>query len=221
MVSAETLARLGLQPNRLVETIVATYTAEGLPHAAPMGLRLREDLKAEIKPYLQTKTYQNLKAWKAYTANFTLNPLTFFQATFKGEPEAGKLPRDFFLKASKVRAPRLKCADGWLEVEVVEVVEEAGRALFTGEIVAVGVARRQPKAFCRADFAAVESLIHATRVLEAAEERKAEDLLRLIASYQSLVRRVAPNSEAEKVMVGLASILERKGFKVEAFEPYF
>jgi len=219
----ETLRRLGFQPGCLVETVLATYTPGGKPHAAPMGVRLLEDGRLRITPYLQTQTYRNLKASPACTVNLTWSPEIFFQTAFKGELEE-KLPGDFFLPALKVRAPRLRRAEGWLEVEASLEGEDREKAYFKGEIVAVYPVKRRLKAYCRGDFAAIESIIHATRVLEftsKGEWLKAEKLLRLMLGYRNLIGRVAPNSEASQVIERLFQLLQRKGVKIEGLEAAF
>ncbi|MHC1563941.1 MAG: DUF447 domain-containing protein [Candidatus Hecatellaceae archaeon] len=224
MVSPETLRRLGLQPGRIVETIVASYTAEGKPHAAPMGVLLEEWGTVAIRPYIETWTYRNLESRRQCTVNLTGSPKLFLSTVFKGEPEVGGLPEGFFLPALKVEAPRLRDADGWLEVEIFSGETLEGRGLFKGRILRVKAVPRLPEAYCRAWFAAIESIIHATRVLEysrAGRRSEADRLARLIASYRSLIGRVAPGSEAEEAVEKLASILSRYGFKPEAYSELF
>ncbi|MHC1589698.1 MAG: DUF447 domain-containing protein [Candidatus Hecatellaceae archaeon] len=224
MVSPETLRKLGLQPGRIVETIVASYTAEGKPHAAPMGVLLEGWDTIVIRPYVETWTYRNLESQRQCTVNLTGSPKLFLSTAFKGEPEVGELPEDIFLPASKVKAPRLRNAYGWLEVEISSGEAFEGRGLFKGRILRVKALPRLPEAYCRAGFAAVESIIHATRVLaysKAGRRGEADRLARLIAGYRSLVSRVAPGSEAEETMEKLASILSRYGFKPEACRELF
>jgi hypothetical protein len=224
LVSPETLKRLGLQPGRIVEAIVSSYTVEGNPHAAPMGILLENQDTVTIKPYPETQTYRNLKSQRQCAINLTREPELFFATAFKGEPEVGGLPKDFFLPALKVKAPRLRDADGWLEVEVFSDETFKDRGLFKGRILRVKALNRPPKAYCRAEFAAIESIIHTTRILEfskAGRRAQAERLAGLVASYRRLMSRVAPGSGAEKVMEKLASILSRHSFNLETYESLF
>jgi len=224
MVSPETLRRLGFQPGRIVETVVASYTGEGEPHAAPMGVHLEGWDRLVVRPYVRSQTYRNLEARGQCTVNLTRRPEIFLLTAFKGEPEVGKLTKSFFLKASRVEAPRLKEAEGWLEVEFSSREAIGGRGVFKGRIILVKAFHKPPQAYCRAEFAAIESIIHATRVLEfsrAGRRAEADRLARLIASYKALVGRVAPGSEAEKTMGKLSSILSRYGFNLQAYERLF
>ena len=212
---AQTFKRLGLQPNRIVEAIIATYDGGGKPNAAPMGVLVEADGSLTIKPYTQTTTFKNLKRHGQCTVNLTSSPEAFFRAAFKDL--VGGLPEGWFIKARRVNAPRLRQAEGWLEVRVARETESGDRAIFSCVVEAIYLGRVWLKAYCRADFAAIESVIHATRVLvylKLGEKDRCMRLLRLISHYRSLVERVAPGSEASRVMEGLASILRKHGFEV-------
>lgn len=223
MPSPETLRRMGFEPGRVVETIVASYSASGEPHAAPMGVSLESWEVLTVKPYTETQTYRNLRAKGECTVNLTWSPKLFLACAFKGEPEADFKPEKFFVRALRVEAPRLRQAEGWLEVKLTSLEEDGSRGIFRGKILKVKVSRKTSKAYCRADFAAIESIIHATRLITPlkTEPGVGKKLLSLIASYKSLIGRVAPHSEAWETVERLASILSRKGFNVEACETLF
>jgi hypothetical protein len=68
-----------------------------------------------------------------------------------------------------------------------------------------------PKAYSRAAFALIESVIHATRVKEYLASGRvgdAEQLLSLIDHYRTLVERVAPGSRYALVMADLLKRVE-------------
>jgi hypothetical protein len=209
------LSRLGFKPGRIVETIVATYDADGNPNAAPMGILVEANDRLLIRPYLQTRTFRNLKQHKQCTVNLTSNPEIFFKSCFKDV--VGGLPENFFIRARKVYAPRLRQAEGWLEVKADEEAEVEDRAIFKCFVKAVYLGRMKPKAYCRANFAAIESIIHVTRILtylKLGEQNKCSKLLELVRHYRGVVERTAPNSEAFKVLENLYLILSRHGLKI-------
>ena len=87
MVSPETLRRLGFQLGRIMETVVASYTGEGEPHAAPMGVHLEGWDRLVVRPYIGSQTYRNLEARGQSTVNLTRRPEIFLLTAFKVETE--------------------------------------------------------------------------------------------------------------------------------------
>ena len=72
------------------------------------------------------------------------------------------------------------------------------RAKVTCKVVKVSKASKlKPRVYCRAVFALIESVIHATRIealISEGEREEAEKLIGLIRHYADLVKRVAPES---------------------------
>jgi len=74
------------------------------------------------------------------------------------------------------------------------------------DIKLIRCSRVLPKAYCRATFATIEVIIHATRVkvfLDKVECEKAERLAKLIRHYSAVVNRVAPNSKCSEILANL------------------
>ena len=202
------LLKLKIKPNHIIETIVSTYNLDKTPNAAPMGIIFQNDNRLIIRPFIQTQTYKNLKHWKCCTINLTSNPKIFFQTTFKNS----KLPKKWFKKAKNVDAPKLVFADAFIEAEVKKVKVEKERAKIFCKTVNFDVKTYPSYGYCRANFAVIESIIHATRVkqfLVEGKKQEAEKLLNLINHYHALVKRVAPKSNYLRTMNNLIKILKR------------
>jgi hypothetical protein len=187
----------------VVEGIIATYTPEGRPTAAPMGLYTEDLERIVVKPYKDTLTYRNMVARGCATANLTHEPELYYYTTFKDANPGGQLPAGWFEEASKVDAPALRPADVSIELEVEEVKGSGMR----GELVCTPVSYRvrvERKAYSRAAFALIESLIHATRVEPYLEQGlDVAPLVARIQDYRALVRRVAPGTGLEAMMEDL------------------
>ncbi len=109
------------------ETIVATLSAEGRPHLAPLGL-IEQDGLWVIAPFRPSTTLANLRATPQATANHPADIRTF----------AGLLTgrRDWPLApAGTVRPPRLADAVSHWELEVAHVEEDPTRPRFHCRIV--------------------------------------------------------------------------------------
>ena len=104
-----------------------------------------------------------------------------------------------------MNAPRLKDCDAWLEAKVKRASKKTKeRASFLCEVVNIVEARRlKPKAYSRARFAVIESIIHTTRIepfLSQGRVKEAKRLLSLIHHYDEVVSKVAPDSAYSRLM---------------------
>jgi hypothetical protein len=205
------LMKLGFAPRQIVEVIVSTYDENKTPDAAPMGVTSRGG-RLIIRPYTTTQTYLNLRGRRCGVVNLTGDPELFYRTAIKESNKGGQVPAEWFIGAETVDAPRLKGVEAYLEVSVVDQSPVASdRAEFVCEVVRLNVMGAHPKAYSRAAFALIESVIHATRVKEYLASGRvgdAEQLLSLIDHYRTLVERVAPGSRYALVMADLLKRVE-------------
>ncbi|MEM3538227.1 MAG: DUF447 family protein [Nitrososphaerales archaeon] len=195
------LSDLGFIKNCIFEAIVSTYNIKNLPNAAPMGVITDDMHKLIIKPYTTSQTYRNLLSQKCAVINITSDPLVYYKTAFKDINDSNIL-LDWFEKANRVNAPKLKNADAYIEVRVTKIENKKDRAKVLCEVVDIVPVKITPKAYCRATFAVIESIIHTTRikVFFLKDKRKTEELIRLVKYYETLVRRVAPSSIYSDIM---------------------
>jgi hypothetical protein len=203
----DNLANLGFIKKTIMETIVSTYNVKGEPNAAPMGVEMKNAQHIIIRPYLSSLTYKNLQFKRCAVINITSDPELYYRTAFKETNPQGRMPTEWFEKAEVVDAPRLREADAFIEVSVISVRSlEAKRAVVLCDIKLVKTLNSFPRAYCRATFATIEAVIHATRVkifLANGKRKEAEKLIELIEHYHDLVNRVAPNSPHSKTMSDL------------------
>ena len=203
------LTSLGFFKNTIVETIVSTYSANGQPNAAPMGVKTEDTKHIVIRPYTSTLTYINLQSKKCAVINVSSNPELFYRTAFKETNPEGKIPTDWFEKAETVAAPRLRMADAFIEVSVVDLrLSGLERAEVLCDVKLIKASSLLPKVYCRATFATIEAIIHATRVKlsltgDRQKQEQARRLKELIEHYNAVVNRIAPNSRYSAIMTDL------------------
>lgn len=183
---------LDILPNTIYEVIVTTYDKNGEANAAPMGITFDEENRVIIRPFLETKTYENLNKNKECIVNFIYDPVLFVKATlFKDE-----LSSKDFLKTPDINAPILLTNEkNCFAVKILNESEESGRAIFTGKIIQSQLNLTLVKPITRAFSSLLEILIHTTRVIhykktEGASSPEVKELLKMIDHHVDIIKRV-------------------------------
>ena len=200
------LSDLGFHEGIIGETIVSTCDSDGKPNASPMGIVIQNPQQLLIRPYVSSLTYKNLQATKSAVVNITLDPHLFYITAFKQANPDGEVSPDLFEKAKTVSAPRLKTVNAFVEV----TVEKTGsfgvdRAEFVCNVQLVESLNVLPQVYCRAQFATIEAIVHATRIQlfltgNERQQKHALKLLELVNLCQDVVNRTAPNSVYSEIM---------------------
>ena len=168
----------------IIECIVTTLDAAGVPNFAPMGVEWGED-EIVIKPFLETTTFRNLQVNGAAVANITDDVLPFAQSAIA----TVQFPA---VPAAVVRGVVLAGACSWRELEVRAIDATPPRARVVTRVVHRGTLR-EFLGFNRARHAVLEAAILATRThLLPAEQIRAE-----FARLQVIVDKTAGPRERE------------------------
>jgi hypothetical protein len=205
---------LGFHEGAIGETIVSTYDEDGQPNAAPMGVVMESDERLLIRPFTSSMTYRNLQAKRCAVVNVTSNAETFYLTAFKEANPDGKLASELFEKAVMVDAPRLRAADATVEVAVAEARSfGADRAEFLCNVQLVAASEKLPEVHCRAQFATIEAVVHATRIKmflkgDKQEQKQAIRLIELTEICRDIVNRTAPDSCYSEIMADLTRMID-------------
>ena len=201
---------LGFSEGVIFETIVTTYNVDGEANAAPMGVTMENLQRLILRIYTSSLTFKNLQSKKCGVVNVTYEVELFYRTAFKEANSNGRLPQNWFEKAETVDAPRLQAADAHIEVAVSDIKQfDAERAKVLCDVKLVQASSVFPKAYCRAVFATIEAIVHATRVeafINHGDRRKREQALKLLETIKGcsdVVNRVAPNSRYSEIMADL------------------
>jgi hypothetical protein len=204
------LTDLGFSKGVIVETVVSTYNLDGQPNAAPMGAIMENLQRIILRIYTSSLTYKNLQSKRCAVVNVTSNPELFYRTTFKEANPKGRMPQEWVEKAETIDAPRLRTADALIEVTVADTRPfDAERAEVSCDVKLVKASSVLPKVYCRALFATIEAIIHATRVKtfmthgDRQKQEQASKLLERIRECNDVVNRVAPNSRYSEIMADL------------------
>ena len=204
------IADLGFSEGVIMETIVSTYNADGQANAAPMGAIMTMPQRVAFRIYTSSLTYKNLQSRKCGVVNVTSDPELFYRTAFKEANPDGMVPQEWFEKADTVDAPKIPAAEANIEVAVADITSlDAERVEVLCDVKLVRAASVLPKAYCRALFATVEAVVHATRVEafiahgDVGKREQALKLLETIRQCHDVVNRVAPNSRYSEIMADL------------------
>jgi hypothetical protein len=213
---AAKLGDLGFLKGVISETVVSTYSVDGKPNAAPMGITLLDEQHLTVDVFNSSQTYRNIKTNRGAVINLTGSIEVFYRSAFKEANPQGKLPSEWFEKAQFVNAPKLTLAEASIEVSVehLELMTTRGtmktHALL--EVKSIQATQKYPKVFSRAMSLTVEAIIHATRVKillkDEEQEKHVAKLLEVISDCRQVVNRVAPNSSYSLVMDDLMQRVE-------------
>jgi len=213
------LSDLGFIENCVFEVIVSTYGINHTPNAAPMGVMTDDMRRLIMKPYTTSQTYRNILFHKHAVINITSDPIIYYRTAFKDANPYKRVPIDWFEKADLVNAPKLNNADACIEVKAIKIEnKKRDRAKVLCEVVNISILNTVPKSYCRANFALIESIIHATRIkvfLSEGEKERAKELIKLVKYYDALVKRVAPSSIYSDIMRGILKRIEAWKVKSE------
>jgi hypothetical protein len=204
------LSKLNLNPAYIYETIVTTYNPQDkMPNAAPMGIAFHNEKTVVISPYMTTQTFKNIEQTHYAVINFIYNLDSFFESAFS--TNRPKLPLQRFKPSKKVPVPGLKDAFAHVEVEVSEIQKEATRAKIIAEIKTWDVGQIPCFPINRGYNLVLESIIHATRIVEFRDDEKlVGPLIELIRNYRTIVTKVAPEGKLVAIMAQLENLIEKK-----------
>jgi len=207
------LTDLGFSKDTVVETILSTYNPDGQPNAAPMGILMKNEQCVTIKLYKSSSTYQNLVSRRCGVINITSDPELFFLSAFKEANPNAKIPPEWFEKAEILDAPKLHMADATVEISVAKITPiNAEKTEAVCDVKLVKATKALPKVYCRALFATIEAIIHATRIKvflsgNNRQREQASILMENIAYCKETVNRVAPNSSYAEIMTELTKMI--------------
>ena len=207
------LTDLGFSEDIVVETILSTYNPDGQPNAAPMGIFMKNEQCVTIKLYKSSSTYQNLVSRRCGVINITSDPELFFLSTFKEANPNAKIPDEWFEKAEILDAPKLHMADATVEISIAKITPiNAEKTEVVCDVKLVKATKALPKVYCRALFATIEAIIHATRIKvflsgNNRQREQASILMENIAYCKETVNRVAPNSSYAEIMTELTKMI--------------
>ncbi len=190
------LKSFGLKKDNLYEIIATSYSIsdDGFiikPNASCMGIRVIESNQLQMSPFYSTTTYKNLKQNSLITINFVDDVHLYALAALKEKDSLvglSEFPSDYYdfkyLEASSIDIPFIKKAWGILIGEVskefqkskIDNLGEFTMPVFVLKVIFAEKLKESHKLYNRAENLALESIILATR-LKVAFENKDRNLI--------------------------------------------
>jgi len=168
----------------ILETIVTSLDPAGLINFAPMGVEWGEEIIV-LKPFLETRTFQNLTDTRTAVVNLTDDAMLFAQGAISS-------PQFSWVPASVVNGAVIQAACSWRELEVITIDATPPRSRIDARVVHRGFTR-EFMGFNRAKHAVLEAAILATRTHLLPAEQIREEYARL----QIIVDKTAGPREQE------------------------
>ena len=209
-VSLGQLSQMGFSVGDVVETIVTTISTNEVPNAAPMGVWVDSGTELTLHPYEGSTTADNIKQTSEAVINITHNPQIFLASAFKEELPALKLPP--FEPAQEINTPRLQGMSAYLEIKLNPGRLDEPSARFqeySCRVKHIEVVAPFPVVHSRARCAAIECVIHATRIraLYQVDDRITQNLKGKISELHKVVKRIAPESPSATVIQQVIDLL--------------
>lgn len=190
------LKKFGLKKDYLYEIIATSYSisAEGLaikPNTSCMGIRVIEGGQLQMSPFYNTTTYKNLKQNGIVVINFVDDIFLYALAALKAKDSPiglTKFPSDYYdfkhLESRSMDFPFIKRAWGFLIGEVMKEFQKSKEddlgefimPVFSLKVIFAEKLKESHKLFNRAENLTLESIILATR-LKVADENKDMNLI--------------------------------------------
>ncbi|MGQ9543716.1 MAG: DUF447 domain-containing protein [Candidatus Bathyarchaeia archaeon] len=186
--------KVKLREGIIYEAILSTYNPDNTPNSAPIGIKYVGEDRIQAKLYRGSNTLNNILSRRCAVANLTCDPILFYNTALK----IGGYSHADYSKARHVDAPKMRMAEGYIELELVNSIRRVNSILLEFKIKAAKWRRTVPNLYCRAFNALVEATIHATRIktlLTQNKRREAERLTRLVNHYKDVIERVSSRTE--------------------------
>jgi hypothetical protein len=181
------LESLGMKKNWLYEIVVSSYSGQ-TPNVAPFGVKTKDYKNLTIEMYKGSATLKNILEAGEFAVNVVDDPVIFYNALYcKGKMH--------FNGAEMIKAPVIVDSPASIEVRLKKTEEREKSYILKAEVIHINF-RQKSQLTNRAKSLALESLILSTRK-NLFPEKEMERMLR--ENYR-VVKKVAPESEYEKMM---------------------
>jgi hypothetical protein len=191
---------------------LTTISQEGIPNAAPMGVWVGQGASLTIRPYDETQTAHNVESSGEAVINLSQDPQLFLAFAFKEElPFSQQVA---FESAKTVKAPRISGVSGFVEVTLKRQHQAKSVNSYKEFVCAVQhveLASAFPLVHSRARSAAIECVIHATKIrsLYHSDPSSVRRLAHQIDELHGFVERIAPQSPSAEVIRRVESLLPK------------
>ncbi len=189
--------------NCIYEAIISSYGKNNETNATPIGIVFKSPKIFHIQLYKGSKTLNNLIISKCGVVNITHDIELFYNTAFKDEIDNCILKKTLFKKAESVNAPLIASADLNIEFVVEGIKEDNLKTVMICRVVKIKENAKTIWPYTRCFFAALESIIHATRIktfFKEGNRKRAEELTKFVHYYRELIERIFPGSIYLKIV---------------------
>jgi len=181
------LSQLGMKKNWIYEVVISSLL-NGLPHAAPFGMKSSDLSTITLDMYKGSRTLDNILTQNEFVLNLMDDPIFFNQALFARD-------KIRFKRARRILVPVMADAPSHIEARVICTRQTKLRVVIDAQVVHVE-SSEGTKLINRAEALFLESMVLSTRasfVPQADFEKNMKENFRVI-------KKVAPGSRYETPM---------------------
>lgn len=199
------LDEIGINEKSIGETIVTSFSQEGKPHMAAIGVQSKGEDRLEMKIFPNTKTWKNIRAKRAGVVNITQDVELIARHGLPDDFQGGtKTPN--FKNAENVDAPYLPEVDAIIEFEVSEIEKEVVRDKIgtskvrrvTSQVKNIEIFDSHPHPIKRSELYLIESSVLASKAIESknrGNQESFQNFIEEIESYEKKCNKIAPQSD--------------------------
>lgn len=177
--------------NWIYEAIATTFNKDKKPNSAPVGSYTKNFRTIIVELYKTSNTYKNIIREREFAINFTDRISLFYKSAISKKGLK-------YTKAKKINAPILKSADGYLELRAIGIENLGNKVIIESEIVDSKI-NKKINLINRAKFLTLESIINKTKIPYLSDSNN-KFLKREILKYRRVIKKVAPDSEYERIV---------------------
>lgn len=196
------LAQLGMKKDWIYEVVISTVS-NGLPHAAPFGMKSSDLSTISLDMYKGSKTLENILAQKQFVLNLLPDSIFFHQALFDQE-------KIRFKEAKTINAPVMADAPSHIEARVIATKQTKLRVLIDAKVVLVKPVQ-EIRLINRAKALFLESMVLSTRM----DFIPGKKFQKAMKENFRVIQKVAPGSE---YAIQMASLLKQYGI-LNSYKP--
>lgn len=181
------LESIGMKINWLYEIVISSYSGQN-PNVAPFGMRTKDHKNITIEMYKGSATLKNILETGEFAVNVVDDPVIFYNALYCKK-------KIHFTGAKMLTVPVIVDSPASIEVRLQATEERDNSYILEAEVVHIDF-RKKSELTNRAKSLALESLILSTRKALFPEK----EMERMLRENYRVVKKVAPESEYEKMM---------------------
>ena len=214
------LSKIGMEKGQQYETIITTTDKNGIPNAAPFGVRVLDNDKIQLRIFEGGNSIKNIKDKGEFIVNITENPMMFTLATIDTIPQRHLTKIEKKTKGNNELFYLTNAGAYFIcEVETLKTAFRENDQINDTEVnvikanaVELNINNKCVKPINRGIHALIEALVNYSRI-DIVDEEKQKYFLERFLESERIIKRVGDKEEKESIQL-LKEDLKKQGFEI-------